>query len=50
VGSILGLSRVGGITPAQLQLGCLLAVMLSLNCFMIGLLWPMSENKSNADE
>ena len=46
VGSILGLSRVGGITPAQLQLGCLLAVMLLLNCLILGLLWPF-DKKSN---
>ena len=46
VGSILGLSRVGGITPAQLQLGCLLAVMLQLNCLILGLLWPF-DKKSN---
>ena len=46
VGSILGLSRVDGITPAQLQLGCLLAVMLQLNCLILGLLWPF-DKKSN---
>ena len=46
VGSILGLSRVGGITPAQLQLGCLLVVMLQLNCLILGLLWPF-DKKSN---
>ena len=46
VGSILGLSRVDGITPAQLQLGCLLAVMLQLNCLILGLLWPI-DKKSN---
>ena len=46
VGSILGLSRADGITPAQLQLGCLLAVMLSLNCLILGLLWPF-DKKSN---
>ncbi len=43
VGTLLGLSRVEGITPAQLQLGCLLAVMIQLNCFMVGLLWPISK-------
>ena len=43
VGSILGLSRVDGITPAQLQLGCLLAVMLQLNCLILGLLWPIDK-------
>ena len=46
VGSILGLARGDGITPAQLQLGCLLAVMLSLNCLILGLLWPF-DKKSN---
>ena len=46
VGGILGLSRVDGITPAQLQLGCLLAVMLQLNCLILGLLWPI-DKKSN---
>ena len=46
VGGILGLSRVDGITPAQLQLGCLLAVMLQLNCLILGLLWPF-DKKSN---
>ena len=46
VGGILGLSRVVGITPSQLQLGCLLAVMLQLNCLILGLLWPF-DKKSN---
>ena len=46
VGGILGLSRVDGITPAQLQLDCLLAVMLQLNCLILGLLWPI-DKKSN---
>ena len=46
VGGIFGLSRVDGITPAQLQLGCLLAVMLQLNCLILGLLWPF-DKKSN---
>ena len=46
MGGILGLSRVDGITPAQLQLGCLLAVMLQLNCLILGLLWPI-DKKSN---
>ena len=46
VGTILGLGRVDGITPAQLQLGCLLAVMLQLNCLILGLLWPF-DKKSN---
>ena len=43
VGGILGLSRVHGITPAQLQLGCLLAVMLQLNCLILSLLWPIDK-------
>ena len=43
VGTILGLGRVEGITPAQLSLGCLLAVMMQLNCFMVGLLWPITK-------
>ena len=46
MGGILGLSRVDGITPAQLQLGCLPAVMLQLNCLILGLLWPI-DKKSN---
>ena len=46
VGTILGLGRVDGITPAQLRLGCLLAAMLSLNCLILGLLWPF-DKKSN---
>ena len=46
MGGILGLSRVDGITPAQLLLGCLLAVMLQLNCLILGLLWPF-DKKSN---
>ena len=46
VGGILGLSRVDGITPAQLQLDCLLAVMLQLNCLILSLLWPI-DKKSN---
>ena len=41
--TILGLGRVEGITPAQLRLGCLLAVMMQLNCFMAGLLWPITK-------
>ncbi|MDP7050646.1 MAG: hypothetical protein QF600_01855 [Verrucomicrobiota bacterium] len=41
VGTLLGLSQVEGITPAQLRLGCLLAMMMQLNCFMVGLLWPI---------
>jgi len=45
VGTILGLGRAEGITAAQLRLGCLLAVMMQLNCFMVGLLWPIT-NKS----
>lgn len=43
VGTILGLGQVEGITPALLRLGCLLAVMMQLNCFMIGLLWPVGK-------
>ena len=41
VGTLFGLSQVEGITLAQLRLGCLLAVMMQLNCFMVGLLWPI---------
>jgi cytochrome bd-type quinol oxidase subunit 2 len=50
LGSILGLSQVEEITRAQLRLGCLVAVMLQMNCFILGLLWPWgTETDSNAE-
>ena len=48
VGAILSLSRMEGIASAQLQLGCLLGVMMQLNCIVLGLLWPF-EGKPNSD-
>ena len=48
IGAILGFSWLEGITLAQLQLGCLLAVMMLLNCFILGLLWPLVK-KTNGD-
>ena len=47
VGAILGLGRVDGISLAQLRLGCLLAVMLMMNCLIIGLLWPWRAKTDN---
>ncbi len=48
VGAILSLSRMESITSAQLQLGCLLGVVMQLNCIVLGLLWPF-EGKPNSD-
>ena len=48
VGAILSLSWMEGITSAQLQLGCLLGVMMQLNCIVLGLLRPF-EGKPNSD-
>ena len=40
VGTVLGLTQLEHITKPQLGLGCLLGVMLQMNCFILGLLWP----------
>ena len=48
VGALLSLSRMEGITSAQLQLGCLLGVMMQLNFIILGLLWPFGK-KPNSD-
>ena len=51
LGAILSLSRMESITSAQLQLGCLLGVMMQLNCIILGLLWPFGKNpNSDSDE
>ncbi len=50
VGTVFGLTQLEHITKPQLGLGCLLGVMLQMNCFILGLLWPKESKTDNLSD
>ncbi|MDP7010520.1 MAG: hypothetical protein QF685_03995 [Verrucomicrobiota bacterium] len=50
VGTVLGLTQLEHITKPQLGLGCLLGVMLQMNCFTLGLLWSKGTKTDNLSD